>query len=474
MAAQTFSFNVRESNWSTVSGQTFNVSADATTNDNVVTVTVTCLLKGKSSGYYVQSPGVLAKCVIDGSTVSHPTQYYDSYDSSYDASAIQGYTNIFGNSARSAYVTHISPTPTNSYSGAVQMEFWYETTYTTTFTKTVAKGTSAKNVSWSVNFVPSVDGAYKYDPASETWKASGTVSIPALPSYTISYNANGGTGAPSAQIKYYNTTLTLSSTTPTKANTVTYPTGTITISYNANGGSSTPNNGTGQYTNTKTVPYTFKNWNTNSAGTGTSYNAGASYTANAAATLYAQWNTGSATETRTTNPRITMPAAISRANGSTTGYTVTFNVNGGSSSHNAVTSTRTITYTFGGWNTNSSGTGTNYSASTAYTFSENDTLYAKWTPSYTNNAITLPTPTRSGYKFLGWATTSTASSGTTGSYTPSSNITLYAIWEALATMFVKVSSTYKAGAPYVKVNNTWKKAIGVYVKVGNQWKLSTR
>lgn len=427
----------------TVSGSDITMSisvASSNTTATTATITATVTAYWTKSGYsanqyWVYSPGCKATVTINGSNLGGKV--------------------VFGN---------------GKSGGSSSDKYWNGNNFTETWTTTVNRTSSAQNISYSVEYQATVDGAGR----GSTYTESGTVSVSALPSYTISYNANGGTGAPSSQTKTYDVALTLSSTTPTKASTVTYPTGTITISYNANGGSSTPDNGNGQYTNTKTVPYTFKNWNTNSAGTGTSYNAGASYTANAAATLYAQWNTGSATETRTTNPRITMPAAISRVNGSTTGYTVTFNVNGGSSSHNAVTSTRTITYTFGGWNTNSSGTGTNYSASTAYTFSENDTLYAKWTPSYTNNAITLPTPTRSGYKFLGWATTSTASSGTTGSYTPSSNITLYAIWEALATMFVKVSNTYKAGAPYVKVNNTWKKAIGVYVKVGNEWKLSTR
>ena len=331
--------------------------------------------------------------------------------------------------------------------------------------------------------------------------------------YTVSYNANGGSGAPSAQTKTYGVTLTLSSTTPTKASTVTNPTGTITVSYNANGGSSTPSAGTGTYTNTRTVPYTFKNWNTNSSGTGTSYNAGGSYTANAGATLYAQWNTGSATETRKTNPSIKTASSITRSNGSTTGYKITFNVPAtASSAPSPITSTRTITYTFGGWNTNSSGTGTTYSANTSYTFSSNTTLYAKWDTSYTNNAITLPaaitrsnesataytvtlnanggscsttslsaarttsytfagwntnssgtgtnynagasytpsaagtlyskwnsststaavtlpTPTRSGYAFKGWSTSDTASSGTTGSYTPTGNVTLYATWQ---------------------------------------------
>jgi uncharacterized repeat protein (TIGR02543 family) len=43
----------------------------------------------------------------------------------------------------------------------------------------------------------------------------------------------------------------------------------------------------------------------------------------------------------------------------------------------------------------------------------------------------LPGATRSGYAFKGWSESSTASSGITGSYTPSKNVTLYATWEKL-------------------------------------------
>lgn len=70
--------------------------------------------------------------------------------------------------------------------------------------------------------------------------------------YTVSYNANGGTGAPANQTKYYGSILTLSSTKPTKAN------------------------------------YTFKGWATTANGS-VAYSAGGSYTANAAVTLYAVW-----------------------------------------------------------------------------------------------------------------------------------------------------------------------------------------
>ena len=71
--------------------------------------------------------------------------------------------------------------------------------------------------------------------------------------YTVSYNANGGSGAPSAQTKTSGTNLTLSTTKPTRTG------------------------------------YTFNGWNTNSSGTGTNYASGGTYSSDAAVTLYAKW-----------------------------------------------------------------------------------------------------------------------------------------------------------------------------------------
>ena len=79
-----------------------------------------------------------------------------------------------------------------------------------------------------------------------------TVTVTGDP-YNITYDANGGSGAPAAQQKGENVQLTLSSTVPTRTG------------------------------------YTFAGWNTASDGSGTAYAAGATYTANAALTLYAQW-----------------------------------------------------------------------------------------------------------------------------------------------------------------------------------------
>ena len=44
------------------------------------------------------------------------------------------------------------------------------------------------------------------------------VNVPALPHTTVSYNANGGTGAPGSQTKWWGEMLTLSGTRPTRAN----------------------------------------------------------------------------------------------------------------------------------------------------------------------------------------------------------------------------------------------------------------
>lgn len=85
-----------------------------------------------------------------------------------------------------------------------------------------------------------------------TSSASQTITIPALASHTVSFNANGGTGAPGSQTKWYGTILTLSSTKPTRTN------------------------------------YEFLGWSTSSTGI-VDYQAGGQYGADADVTLYAVW-----------------------------------------------------------------------------------------------------------------------------------------------------------------------------------------
>ena len=81
--------------------------------------------------------------------------------------------------------------------------------------------TAVASFSWSWNKTTSAQTvmitAYTTSPSNHaSQKASKSFTIPALKSYTVSYNANGGSGAPSSQIKYYGKALTLSTSKPTR------------------------------------------------------------------------------------------------------------------------------------------------------------------------------------------------------------------------------------------------------------------
>ena len=155
--------------------------------------------------------------------------------------------------------------------------------------------------------------------------------------YSVTYNANGGTGAPSALPVYYNVTYTLSSTKPSKANTSATA---YTVTYNINyTGGTNPTAGSAA----RTTSYTFSKWNTKSDGTGTNYNPGASITPTASVTLYAQYTSSTSTAS------VTLP-----------------------------TPTRSG-YSFDGWYTAASGGTKVGNGGASYTPTGNVTLYAHWT-----------------------------------------------------------------------------------------------
>lgn len=166
--------------------------------------------------------------------------------------------------------------------------------------------------------------------------ATTTVTVPAVarPTYTVSYNANGGSGAPSSQTKQHDITLTLSSTKPTRDG------------------------------------YEFAGWGTSATDTGVKYSAGGQYTGNASITLYAIW---------------TNVAKL----------TINYNANGGSGA--PVSQTHLIN---------------------------------------TTSKISGAKPTRDKYVFLGWSTSSSATSATyiadgqytNNSFTDGATVTLYAVW----------------------------------------------
>ncbi len=185
--------------------------------------------------------------------------------------------------------------------------------------------------------------------------------------YTITYDANLGTGAPAEQTKYHNNNLTLSTKTPTRTG------------------------------------FTFKGWGTSSTSKTPSYYPGGTYTDNKSCTLYAIWE----------------------MNGLQT-YSIKYNANGGTGAPSSQTKTKGV-------------------------------------------AMKLSTtqPTRSGYTFKGWATSSSA---TTASYQPGSTyssdapLTLYAVWSygsydfSISNLTVSDSNPYQYEQITVKVRtDSWDK-----------------
>lgn len=179
---------------------------------------------------------------------------------------------------------------------------------------------------------------------SATKNVTFNVNVPAWTSYTVSYNANGGSGAPGSQTKWKDQTLTLSSTKPTRTG------------------------------------YSFLGWSTSSSATSATYSAGGSYTANSAATLYAVWKANT--------------------------YTVKYDANGGTGAPGNQTKTydKALTlsstkptrtnYNFKGWATSASATTVSYASGASYTANAAVTLYAVWELAYTKPRISNASVTR--------------------------------------------------------------------------------
>ena len=108
------------------------------------------------------------------------------------------------------------------------------------------------------------------------------------------------------------------------------------------------------------------------------------------------------------------------ANGFTRAYTVTYNGNGGT----PAVASDTAKYNFYGWgweNPYAKNFDVNQGFVNART-SGTGTFYAIWSPA----SVKLPTATRTGYTFKGWAGVGNAGA----SYTPTANVTLTASWAA--------------------------------------------
>lgn len=222
--------------------------------------------------------------------------------------------------------------------------------------------------------------------------------------YTVSYNANGGSGAPASQIKTHNVALTLNTDIPYKDG------------------------------------YTFAGWATSSSATTANYMAGATYDSNASVTLYAVWTPNK--------------------------YTVTYNLNGGSGSISDQTKIhgtslsltndapyreykisyvigfdgiecppRTVCCEFLGWSTSPTATTATYYSGSSFDVNADTTLYAVWSNPVLGE---LQNYVRDGYVMTGWFTDAVGGTQVTETTVISSDVVLYAHWEANSITSIQV------------------------------------
>jgi len=262
--------------------------------------------------------------------------------------------------------------------------------------------------------------------AGDSYTANKSVTLYAIwkRTYEIRYDANGGKGVPANQLKKQGTTLKLSATKPTRSG------------------------------------YTFAGWSTSKSATTANYQAGGSYTANAAATLYAVWKRN---------------------------YTISYHANGGSGAPASQTKVDGIIlklttkqpsrsgYTFAGWTTIKGAKVAAYLPGGNYYANKNTTLYAVWKRNYTisyyanggsgapasqkkveGTTVTLSSkkPTRSGYTYAGWSTSKTGNSASYqpgSSYSRDASLTLYAVWKLNYTVSYNANGGSGAPSAHTKV-----------------------
>ena len=202
--------------------------------------------------------------------------------------------------------------------------------YSKTYTYTRNSSARTINIRAKFNGIDMLSG--------KTMSAKNSVTIEALPRYSVSYYANGGSGAPDGQTKIHGIDLTLRSTKPTRTN------------------------------------YNFKGWTNDPNSTEVIWTAGGKYTINASRKLYAVWKAKT--------------------------YTISYDANGGSGAPKSQTKTygKDLTlsstkptrtnYNFEGWTNDPNSTEIIWTAGGKYTIDASRKLYAVWSLAYAKPRIT--------------------------------------------------------------------------------------
>ena len=224
--------------------------------------------------------------------------------------------------------------------------------------------------------------------------------------FRITYHPNGGIGAPASEGKYRKDVNYLSSTVPTRSG------------------------------------YRFLGWSRSATATSASWSAGARYDGKTDVTLYAVWRAVTYTVRFDPNGGIGAPSARTKKHGIALTLPDTVPTRSG--------------YVFLEWNTTAAGNGISYAPGGMLYRNADTVLYAIWQPiaqtwtvtyhanggsgapsaqTKTENAplsLSDGIPTRTGYRFLGWATAADADrvAYLPGAvYSGNAALVLYAVWE---------------------------------------------
>ena len=360
--------------------------------------------------------------------------------------------------------------------------------------------------------------------SSNTTPTGGTIRFASIVSggtpdtYEYSFNANGGSNAPSAKTKTYGVHFVFPTEKPTRTGYTfkgwynssvnsgkVYSAGTeyiglpdqditwyaswtanqYTVQFDANGGTVSTASKKVTYDSTYgTLPtptragYTFKGWFTSATG-GTRITSTTKVEITSTQILYAQWSINQ--YTLTVNPN----------GGTWNGSSASSSFKQDYNSEKEISNPTRVGYSFEGWTLSGSGT----LDGTTYTYGAgNGTLTAKWSriqltvtfdastnggsPDSSKNVYygdtvgSLPTPKKQFYKFVGWFTKQTGGEKITAADVITSNVTFYAQFKIDASVKIGQNETKKPAIIWVHQNGVWKKAIAWFGKNGI-WNKST-
>lgn len=246
---------------------------------------------------------------------------------------IENKRNVKGSSSTQDTISHSAYDSSLSY---VWVDNWFTSssyTFTTSY-QTIWSGSKSFTT-------------YKPTYATTIKVGYASISIPVRTSYTITYNANGGSNPPANTTKYYGITASLSSGKPTRTG------------------------------------YTFVNWLCNADSK--YYLPSAQYSLNQGATMTAQWTANTYTISYSGN---------GATSGSVANQTKTYGVAASFSNGTALKRVETVSgitreYELTSWNTNPDGTGTTYQlGGSVPEITGNLSLYAQWDLRYLYPSIT--------------------------------------------------------------------------------------